>query len=147
MSAVSDRARFLEEIIHNPMTIDEIVKKYNVVANTARNWVKYDEVEKIPGSYPHAFRRKDTGIIPQSGARPVSKATTENVVILPNVPESQVKAFFEKVMGDEAPPFNFNDEFRQIDGGKSLETLMNKLKTCMVVTKYYHDLMEKDGLL
>jgi hypothetical protein len=49
-------------------------------------------------------------------------------------------------MADETPAFNFNTEFRSVDSLASIRELERKLKSCIIVTKYYEEMMLRDGV-
>lgn len=145
--ANSDRAIFLEALKEKPLTIADIVHMFDVSSNTARSWVRYPEVEHIPGSYPHMFRRKDTGTLPQvkpGGTKPPTEKPKGKYIELPNPPEEAIHQLFEQLMDDSAPEFHFNSEFRKVSSVKELDSVMNRLKSCIVVVQYYRDMMVRD---
>lgn len=143
----ADRAIFLEHIIENPLTINEIVERFGIAQNTARNWTKHAEVEHIPGSYPHVFRRRSSLAIPGvSNKMGKKKSSSSRSVELPDVPENQVQGLFEQLMADEAPAFYFNEEFRAVDSIAAIDKVRNKLITCLIVTDHYKNMMLRDGV-
>jgi hypothetical protein len=144
----ADRAIFLEHIIENPLTISQIQETFGVAYATARNWSKHSEVEHIPGTYPHVFRRKTSLAIPGvSNKLGKKRSANGKSVELPDVPENQVQALFEQLMGDEAPAFYFNEEFRAVDSIAAIDKVRNKLITCLIVTDHYKNMMIRDGVV
>lgn len=145
--AISNKAYFLDGIKNNPMTINEIVAAFGCNANTARTWVKGDDVEKVLGSYPPAYVRKDTFIIESPIKAPDRKAPDNKVTVqFDRPPQEEVEAFFAKVMSGEGGNIDFQTEFRSVDSQKSLMLLQNKLKSAFILTEYYKALMIKDGI-
>lgn len=143
--AMSNKAYFLDGIKNNPMTIKEIVSAYGCSDLTARNWVRHEEVEKVLGSYPPAYVRKDTLIL-ASTAKPSARKANKINVELDVPPLEDIEAFFQKIMAGEGGNIDFQTEFRSVDSQKSLLMLNNKLKSALVVVDYYRTLMIKDGI-
>ena len=144
MANNSDRAYFLERIKQQPMTIQDIINEFGCAEGTARNWVKHPEVEKVIGSWPTAFVRKNSlaPITPQRSNAPVP-----NNVIRYDIPEpspEQKEQFFRAVLGGEQQ-FNFTEEFRNADSQKDILVIMSKLKSALIVSEYYLSLMKKEG--
>jgi hypothetical protein len=137
----------LEAIKSEPLTIAEIVDRFGCVEGTARTWVKHTEVEKVPGSWPTAYIRKDS-LVPTGRMPATENQPKPNNVLrydIPNPPADQKEKFFRAVLAAEAGTLVFVDEFRAADSQKDLLVLINKLKTALVVTDYYLELMKKDG--
>jgi hypothetical protein len=147
MSNTSDRAYFLEALKKEPLTVNEIVERFGCAANTARTWVKHPEVEKVPGSWPTSYVRKNTLV-------PITRATASNVpkpdnILRYDIPEpspEEKETFFRRVMADEAGAMDFIKEFRAADSQKDIRILISKLKSALVVSEYYLDLMKRDGM-
>ena len=145
--AVSNKAYFLDAIKNNPMTIKEIVDAFDVNPNTARAWVKGDDVEQVLGSYPPAYVRKDTFIIESTVKAPDRKVPANKVQIeFDRPPQEEVAAFFTTVMAGEGGNIDFQTEFRSVDSQKSLMVLQNKLKSAFILCEYYKALMIHDGI-
>lgn len=143
----ADRAIFLEHIIENPLTISQIQEVFGVAYATARNWSKHSEVEHIPGTYPHIFRRRSSLAIPGVTTKlGKSKRSNGESLELPAVSPEQLQGFFEKLMADESAPFNFNEEFRAVDSISAIDEVERKLISCILVTKYYKNMMLRDGV-
>lgn len=143
----SNKTYFLDGIKNNPMTISQIVDTYGCTSNTARSWVKHEEVEKVAGSYPPEYVRKDTFVSPSvkrsdRNGVPITKLIVELEV----PPEADIEAFFRRIMAAEGGTIDFQSEFRSVDSQKSLMVLQNKLKAALIVCDYYMTLMKKDGI-
>lgn len=149
MSGVSDRAYFLEQIKNNPMTITQIKDEFGCADSTARLWVRHEQVEKVEGSYPPAYVRKDTLVFDKkkSAGVEVSGDKPNKIMIEFDRPSDEaVEGFFRKVLAGEAGKLDFVSEFRAIDSQKELHVLVGKLKSALIVTEYYRSLMIKDGI-
>lgn len=144
MSA-SNRAFFLDGLRNNPLTIAEIVEAFDCNVNTARQWVKHEEVERVLGSYPPAYVRKDT-LIMSSVVGPAKPKENKIVIEFDKPQQEEVEAFFNKIMEGRGGNIDFMNEFRSVDSQKSLSTLMSKLKSAIIVCDYYKGLMERDGM-
>lgn len=147
MSSVSDRAYFLEAIKNEPMTVNEIVARFGCAEGTARNWVKHPEVEKVTGSWPTAYIRKNT-LVPITRATSSHSPKPDNIIRydIPEPSPQEKETFFRAVMADEAGPMDFIKEFRAADSQKDIRILISKLKSALVVSEYYLDLMKRDGM-
>lgn len=146
MANNSDRAYFLETIKTRPMTIAEIIQEFGCSSGTARNWVKHPEVEKVVGSWPTAYTRKDS-LVPVSAGikRPDTKPSGVIRYDIPEPPEEAKEKFFRQVLAKEGGNLNFVEEFVNADSQQDLKIIINKLKTALVVTEYYLSLMKKEG--
>lgn len=132
------------------MTISQIKEQFGCADGTARNWVRHEQVERVEGSYPPLYVRRDTLIIGKqpsklSENRDASKPGKVTVEIdVP--PQEEVAAFFHKIMAAEGGQLDFVKEFRAVDSQKSALYLLHKLKSAIVVTEYYVALMKSDGI-
>jgi hypothetical protein len=137
-------------IKNNPMTINEIIEKFGCASNTARNWVRHEQVEKVEGSYPPRYVRKDTlDLGTKINKPPVVRDASKpgKVTIEIDVPpQEEVEAFFRKILAAEGGQLDFVKEFRAVDSQKSALYLLHKLKSAIVVTEYYVALMKSDGI-
>lgn len=146
MSNTSDRAYFLEAIKKEQLTVNEIVERFGCATSTARLWVKHPEVEKVPGSWPTAYIRKNTLV-------PVTRATASNApkpdnILRYDIPEPSMEekeAFFRQVLANEAGELDFIKDFRKAESQKDIRILISKLKSALVVSEYYLYLMKRDG--
>lgn len=143
---VSDRSLFLETIKKEALTINEIMERFGVHRNTANSWSKHELVEPVAGSYPRTYKRKDSF----ASDVPVVKAKNSNVKTLdmsiPYPPQEAVHRFWEQVMANEAPAFDFVDEFRNADSLADLKKIESKLTSSLIIVDYYRKLMEQDGV-
>lgn len=145
MANNSDRAYFLEAVKSKPMSVADIIAQFGCSEGTARTWVRHEEIEKIPGSWPTQYIRRSSTIIPTGKTAPVREGKPGVIsyeIKLP--PQEQIEQFFRSVMANESP-FNFTDEFRAIDSQLDAQKLLSKLKSGIVVTEYYIGLMKKEG--
>lgn len=151
MSNNSDRAYFLEALKSEALTINQIVERFGVAINTARNWANHAEVEKIEGSWPPAYMRKDAGLIP------VGKSTKPNIphdpvrggrisIEIDVPPQTEVHEFFESIMHGDGGVIDFKPEFRKAESQHEIRYLVHKLKSAIVVSEYYLSLMKKEGM-
>src|SRR4030095_10629773 len=126
-------------------TYQEIEEQFDVANGTARNWVTLPGIEMIPGSWPHTFRYIGTNELPHSNdnSEPIPSG---NVIVLPDVPQEAIEELFRKTMADEVPVLNFNDQFSRIDVTKSLLVLESSLKSALIITNYYKELLKNEGL-
>ena len=150
MSTVSDRAYFLDMIKGNPMTVSQIKEEFGCADSTARAWVRHEQVEKVEGSYPPAYVRRDTLILGKQPSKPseTRDATRPGKVMveIDVPPQEEVEAFFRKILAAEGGQLDFVKEFRAVDSQKSALFLLHKLKSAIVVTEYYVALMKSDGI-
>ena len=144
MSSVSDRAYFLEQIKEKPMTINEIIEQFGCASNTARSWVKHPDVERVVGSYPPAYVRKDTLVLTKPTK--ASPKAGKVVVEFDQPPTEQIDEFFHKVLAGEGGMLDFSKEFRDVDSQAKLAILTNKLKSSFILCEYYKHLMIRDGM-
>ena len=132
------------------MTVSQIKERFGCADSTARLWVRHEQVEKVEGSYPPAYVRKDTLIFDKvkRGTAPIDAGTNSNKVLIEfdRPPQEEVEAFFRKVLAGEGGQLNFVEEFRAVDSQKELHILISKIKSAYVVAEYYRALMIKDGI-
>lgn len=146
MAEISDRSLFLESIKTQPMTVNDIVEQYNVARNTARNWVKHPEVEKVIGSYPHQYVRKGSFELEETPKQKLPSKTKDVVIIeLPKPPKDLVDKMFHMVLDNHPDArFNFTEEFRMIDSLAGIAEIKKHLNTAYVVVNYYEQLLKDE---
>jgi hypothetical protein len=147
MAAISDRSLFLELIKTQPMTINDVISHFGVAMNTARSWVKHPEVEHVKGSWPPQYVRKNSFTIETPVVdRPKLVGKEVLIVEIPRRPKEQLEQFFQALMGDEVPHFNFNIEIRSADSQKNLQEILTRLKSGILVTEHYLTMMQQEGI-
>lgn len=147
MAEASDRSIFLEAIKLNPMTINDIIETFGVARNTAREWSKHSEVEKVVGSWPPQFKRKNVFVDNEEpSALPVRKPK-KNTIELPEVTTADKERFFRTILdNDPAAAFDFQFEFRTAESLEDVKTIRSKLISCFIVTEYYLDKIRKEEM-
>jgi hypothetical protein len=126
-------------------TYKEIEEEFDVALGTARNWVTLPGIEMIPGSWPYTFRWVGSNGL-EKVSEPGPTVPQGNVVVLPDIPQEDVETFFRKIMNDESPHFEFNERFRLVDGTESLIVLEKSVISCLIVIRYYKELLKNEGL-
>ena len=145
MTNTSDRAYFLETIKTEPLTINQVIERFGCARNTARLWVKHEEVTTIPGSWPTQYVRKDN-LVP--AGIPTGKAPAPNGILRYDIPEPSAEEkefFFRKVLAAEVT-LDFVGDFRAAESQKDIKSIIAKLKSALVVSEYYISLMKKEGM-
>jgi hypothetical protein len=148
MAELSDRSVFLEMIKLKPMTINEIVDAFGVAKNTARDWSKHSEVEKVVGSWPPQFKRKNVFVENEDlSALPAVKKTKKNIVELPDVTIADKERFFRSILdNDPATVFDFQFEFRTAESLDDVKLIRSKLISSLIITDYYLDKIRKEEM-
>lgn len=147
VASVSDRSLFLEAAKQQAMTINQIVETFNVAPNTARVWVKHENIEQVDGSWPPTYRHKNTFAesVPVV-EKPVKAKPNTYSLEVPKPPLPAIESFFGAVMDGEAPLFNFNQEFQGVSSRKQLAEVRSKLISCLIIVEYYDDIMKNEGI-
>ena len=143
-----NKNQFLEMAKVKTFTLNEIVNQFDVSLTTARAWSKLPQIEKVESTYPHEFRYKETGDLHDEPVKKNTKGevTTAPTVQLFNVTNAQLEVMFRKVLQDEVPPLDWNSFLCKAESSADLMKLEDRVKTALMVTMYYKELLINDGL-
>jgi hypothetical protein len=142
----SDRAYFLETIKNEALTITQIIERFGCARNTARSWVNHEEVEKVAGSWPNAYTRKESLVSTGTRPKPVQAKPGTKVYEVTTPAWEDVERVFRAVLSGENGHIDFVPEFIAIDSRKDIRALKSKLLTALVVCDHYDDLMKKEDM-
>lgn len=144
---VSDRSLFLETIKTEPLTINQIMERFDVSRNTANKWAKHEAVAVVIGSYPKTYTRSNSLGTEMPAPKPVPKTGDDTLVISLTKPsQDRVRELWQQVMDDSVPHMDFIHQVRVAESRSDLKKIRNNLYTSILVLEYYEELMEQDGV-
>jgi hypothetical protein len=147
MASISDRSLFFEAAKTQALTISQIVEMFGCNPNTARVWARRPEIEEVEGSWPPSFRHKNT--FAQEVAvteKPIKPKANTYLLEVPKPPQQAIETFFDELLDDVAPTFNFNEEFRRVSTVKQLREVRSMLISSLIVVEHYEEILKNEGM-
>ena len=143
MAAASDRALFLEMVKTKAMTVKEIVEMFGVAAGTARTWTQHESIETVEGSWPPAFKRKNSFSTETVEAeRTIKPKSNMFSVEVPRPSKQQIEELYAKLMYGEMPEFNVTRDYMQADSPKAFKKMRDGLITFLIMVEYSESLFD-----
>lgn len=147
MAGASDRAVFLEMAKNKAMTVKEIHEVFNVAPGTARTWTKHELIEEVEGSWPPAFRRKNTFSTGDSSVGSSAHVENKNKSStfkfeVPRPPKEAVEALYAKTIYGESPSYDMTRKFMEADSIPALKRLENDLITMLMLIEYSQNIIK-----
>jgi hypothetical protein len=123
------------------------VETFGCSANTARVWARRPEIEEVEGSWPPTYRHKNTFAQEVTVTeKPIKAKPNTYLLEVPKPPQKAIETFFDELLDNVAPTFNFNEEFRRISTVRQLREVRSMLISSLIVVEHYEEILKEEGM-